>query len=57
MRRNIGSKEGLVIALVAVSVVGIAILFGTSRLRAAYEARQERPFVPTQQVSDATPDR
>jgi hypothetical protein len=56
MKRNIGSKEGLVIVLVAVSVVGVVILFGTSRMRTAYEARHERPSVPTQQVNVVTPD-
>jgi hypothetical protein len=56
MRRNIGSKEGLVMALVAVSIIGIVILFGTSRMRSAYEARHERPYVPTQQVNVVTTD-
>ncbi len=55
--RHPRTREGLVIALLAVSVAGIAILFGTSRMRTAYEARHERPFVPTQQVNAVTTDR
>ena len=47
------AREGLVIILLLGAFLGIGILFGTSRMRAAYEARQERAAEPpAQEVVD-----
>jgi hypothetical protein len=49
------AKETLTVVLLVAALFGIGILFGTSRIRAAWEAREEKAVqvqVPAQQVTD-----
>jgi hypothetical protein len=49
------AREMLPVLLVVAALLGVAILFGTTRMRTAYEARQESETVRVQPVVDVHP--